>query len=200
MGQLSYIDIPGVYIRNGVSKIGGEDFDDITDWGGTFIEETRKALLTLRSGKKGTGKMLLEGVSSLLADGKRKVTIEPSPEFGGQGGSGWDAENLVIRWCATARVDSKGDWDQLNGIPAFIILGHELIHALHTLGGSTNYGEERLSTNAIEETRTIGLGPWKDDVLTENGLRSEWGLRLRETFQGVGPDRLLIGTKYLGLG
>ncbi|MFK8017510.1 MAG: M91 family zinc metallopeptidase [Gammaproteobacteria bacterium] len=199
MCELGYMDIPGLYIRNGVSKINGVDFDDITDWGGTFIEDARKSLVKLKSGKNNRGKILVEGVSDLLVKAKRQVTIEPSTEFGGQGGSGWDEKTLVIRWCATAQESTTEDWDQLRGIPPFIILGHELIHALHTLTASTNYGHDRLTNNAIEETRTIGLGPWKDDSLTENGLRSEWGLKPRETFQGVGASKLLTGTKYLNL-
>ncbi len=194
-GLLSYMDIPGIYIRNGVSKMNGEDFDDITDWGGSFIEKVRAALLALRSGKQGNGKTLVDGIASLLLTTNRKITIEPAKEFGGQEGSGWDGASL-LRWCPDEMPNTGDDWDQLNGIPAFIILGHELIHAMHTLRKDNRYGKGYSNDIAIEEARTIGLGPWKDSALTENGLRQEWGLKPRTTFQGATAERLLTGTGY----
>jgi hypothetical protein len=57
--ELSYMDIPHIYIRNGVSIIDGEEFYDITDWGGSFIEQVRAALLKI--GQRERGKKLLEG-------------------------------------------------------------------------------------------------------------------------------------------
>src|SRR5262249_9723424 len=109
-----------------------------------------------------------------------------------------DANAFLVKWSPKEHND-KEDWDQLNGVPPFIILGHELIHALHTLTNTSDYKYDPKTNNAIEEARTIGLGPWKDDQLTENGLRDEWKVKLRTTFQGVWAYRLLKGTKYAGL-
>jgi hypothetical protein len=193
------MSIPGIYIRNGTSKTNGEDIDDITDGGGTFIEQARSALLKIRSGRSGRGKILLDGISDLLAKAGHKITLEPAAGFDGQNGPGWAEDAYLLRWNPTAQPATIEDEDQLNGIPTFIILGHELVHALHSLTGSTKYTGNFSDDKAIEECRTIGLGPWKDDALTENGLRSEWDLKLRTTFSGSSADRLLRGTKYAGL-
>jgi hypothetical protein len=154
------------------------------------------ALTKLARGER--GKILLDGVCTILLQQKKKITIEQAGEVGGQKGSGWDDKDYIVRWSTEEHQDPE-DWDQLNGVAPFIILGHELIHALHTLTNSTNYGYDSKTNIAIEEARTVGLGPWKDDALTENGLRAEWKVRPRTTFQGVGPDRLLKGTKYHGM-
>jgi hypothetical protein len=195
--ELSYMDIPHIYIRNGVSIIDGEEFYDITDWGGSFIEQVRAALLKI--GQRERGKKLLEGIIQLTGQAGRGITIEPAEGFDGQNGPGWAEDAHLLRWNPIAQPATSEDEDQLNGIPTFIILGHELVHALHSLQGSTKYTGKSSDDKAIEECRTIGLGPWKNDALTENGLRSEWGLEARTTFSGAAVDRLLKGTKYAGL-
>jgi Effector protein len=193
-GVLGYIDIPGIRIRNGVEKIGGEDFEDITDWGGSFIEHARAALLLLRS--RPLGKQLVDGLSKLLLGDSRSIVIEPAAGFEGQNGPGWSEELRLVRWNTAETPRSSDDFDQMNDIPAFIILGHELVHALHSASGSTDYAGNFSDNKAIEEAMTVGLGPWKDNGLTENGLRSEWKLKARTTFSGVTADRLLRGTKF----
>src|SRR5262249_11665764 len=154
VGNPSYIEFPGITIRNGVEKIRGEDFDDITDWGegGEFIRTVGTALTKLRNGER--GRILLESVCDLLINQKKKITIEPAAELGGQLGSGWDANAFLVKWSPKEHND-KEDWDQLNGVPPFIILGHELIHALHTLTNTSDYKYDPKTNNAIEEARTI---------------------------------------------
>ena len=89
------------------------------------------------------------------------------------------------------------DDDQLGGIPASIILGHELIHAWHTLEKTDQLAKSFSDTKAIEEARTIGLGRFAKDALTENSLRRERGIeKLRTKFCGITAEKLLKGTDY----
>jgi hypothetical protein len=159
----------------------------------TFVEKTRSALTQLRS--RGNGKALLELICEQLKNNKQTITIELASRLSGQEGSGWDEKTNVLRFCPEVFKTAE-DEDQLNDIPAFIILGHELIHAYHSLCGSSDYGEGYHGNKAIEEARTIGLGPWANDPLTENGLRKEWGLRPRVTFGGSLPTKFLKYTKF----
>ncbi|MBR0681010.1 hypothetical protein GXW74_10970 [Roseomonas eburnea] len=193
---LAYMSIPGIRIRNSSSVIEGEVFDDITDWGGTFVEKARAALLELASGPMGRGRMIIDGVSAALGSRGHAITIEPATDFDGQAGSGWSDELLLVRWNPEPMPVSGDDFDQLDGIPAFIILGHELIHAMHSLTGMVTRTRNRWDDKAVEEARTIGLGPWEGEPLTENGLRDEWGLRPRRTFTGSEAKQFLKGTGY----
>lgn len=164
-----------------------------------FVTQTVAALQLLKT--KPRGKMLIDGICETLKQTNKEIRIDPAEGVGGQAGSGWDPIDFLIKW-STSQHNDPENWDQLNGVPPFIILGHELVHALHTITGTANYKDkggkvyDRHTSNAIEETRTVGLGPWADDPLTENGLREEWNIGRRQTFQGVGPDRLLKGTNY----
>ncbi|PPQ28717.1 M91 family zinc metallopeptidase [Rhodopila globiformis] len=177
-GISSFMDFPGVLLSGEMS----------------FIDQARAAILKLNS--KPRGKALLKEIVLWLSKLKSSITIEAASGFDGQNGSGWDGATKVVRWSPLPRTNESADPDQLNGIPPFIILGHELAHALHTLQGTDNYGAGIRDDVAIEEARTIGLGPWANDNLTENGLREEWNYKPRTTFQEVGADRLLKGTKY----
>jgi hypothetical protein len=63
--------------------------------------------------------------------------------------------------------------------PPFIGLAHELIHALHGLRG------EKLQTTrdgGPEELRTVGLGDFTDEPVTENKIRAEHGVMIRSTY------------------
>lgn len=193
---LAYMSIPGIRLRNSSSVIHGEVFDDITDWGGTFVEKARAALLQLASGPKGRGRLIIDGVSSALGSRGHAITIEPAEDFDGQAGSGWSEDALLVRWNPEPMPVSGEDFDQLDGIPAFIILGHELIHAMHSLTGMVTRTKNWSHDKAIEEARTIGLGPWEGEPLTENGLRDEWGLLQRTTFCGSEAKQFLKGTGY----
>jgi hypothetical protein len=56
--------------------------------------------------------------------------------------------------------------------PPFVGLGHELIHALHSLQGENKGGSE-------EEKRTVGIGQYASEVISENALRKDANLPLR---------------------
>lgn len=179
-----YSDMPGLYARRGTGK-------------DTFLSAAHAALLKLKS--KDRGKRLIELICTLCAERKVQIIIEAASGFDGQTGPGWSEADNLVRWNTENQPNQPGDEDQLNGIPTFIILGHELVHALHSLMGSTKYTDNFSDDKAIEECRTIGIGPWSVEPLTENGLRDEWKLRKRETFSGSTPARLLKGTKYADL-
>ena len=57
---------------------------------------------------------------------------------------------------------------------SFITLSHELIHALHYMKGD-HRGEE-------EENYTVGLNKFKNEKFTENSIRKEHDIRLREKY------------------
>jgi hypothetical protein len=177
-GISSYMDFPGVLISGDM----------------TFTEQARAALLKLNG--KARGKTLLKEIVVWLSQKNSHITIEVADGFDGQNGSGWDGGAKVMRWSPAGRIAESADPDQLNGIPPFIILGHELCHCLHTLQGTDSYGYAKFDDIAIEEARTIGLGPWATDGLSENGLREEWKYKLRTTFQDADAGRLLQRTKY----
>ena len=60
--------------------------------------------------------------------------------------------------------------------PAHVALGHELIHALHGLLGI------KKNTTDEEENFTVGLGAYKNEPITENAIRKQSGLALRESY------------------
>jgi hypothetical protein len=60
--------------------------------------------------------------------------------------------------------------------PPFVALAHELIHAIHSLKG------EKEAVIANEEARTVGLGQYANERISENALRAEAGLALRTVY------------------
>ncbi len=58
--------------------------------------------------------------------------------------------------------------------PSFIVLAHELIHALHRVTG-TRHSQD-------EAARSTGIGPYADEELTESAIRTEFGLPRRNTY------------------
>jgi hypothetical protein len=63
--------------------------------------------------------------------------------------------------------------------PRWVCLAHELIHALHMMEGValTDFKETDPLTgdDNAEEFSTIGMGPYRDDPLTENAFHAELG-------------------------
>ena len=196
----TYMDIPGIHIAGALAKKPGQSLFDFDDLG--FVYEVRRALKTLQA--KDNGRKLLAEISEMLLAKKRNILIEEALATDGREGPGWIEEEYVLRWTVRVRQPRPNNFDQLNGVPDFIILGHELIHAHHSLLGSTKYtlSEDPTDTkinvndNAIEEARTIGIGPWAGEDLTEDGLRREWNIPLRSTHTGANADKLLKGSRY----
>ena len=59
---------------------------------------------------------------------------------------------------------------------SFIVLAHELIHALHHVTGTTQ--------KVDEEDATTGIGPYAQAMLTENSFRQAFGLPQRQRYSG----------------
>ncbi len=68
--------------------------------------------------------------------------------------------------------------------PPEVGLGHELIHALHSVTGTLVQGTRQdtahPSTTNIFELQAIGLEEFADDTFTDNALREERGLNTRD--------------------
>jgi len=77
-------------------------------------------------------------------------------------------------------TDAYVKWNpnfELEGTPDWLVLGHELIHALHVHRGELLLNRKKEGRNAgtqWEELRTIGTGGYQGESLTENVLRGEW--------------------------
>ena len=90
---------------------------------------------------------------------------------------------------------SEAIYTQQAGVttPTFIALAHELIHALHHLGGNTY--DDKVSENGREAKReemfTTGLGAYANTRISENAIRRQFNLPVR-TFYTFQDDHLLI--------
>ena len=90
---------------------------------------------------------------------------------------------------------SEAIYTQQAGVttPTFIALAHELIHALHHLGGNTY--DDKVSENGREAKReemfTTGLGVYAETRISENAIRRQFNLPVR-TFYTFQDGHLLI--------
>lgn len=68
--------------------------------------------------------------------------------------------------------------------PTWIVLAHELIHALHYFKGTKLAGKSEHEGEPVdnEELQTVGLGDFSDDPMTGNRLRLEAGLKPRPEY------------------
>ncbi|AMP07033.1 M91 family zinc metallopeptidase [Collimonas pratensis] len=79
---------------------------------------------------------------------------------------------------------------------AFVDLGHELIHANRLLHGAQyavpigNPSYDGNNPAAEEELRTTGVGPWRDEPISDNAMRRELGLTERASYVGNQGIRL----------
>lgn len=76
--------------------------------------------------------------------------------------------------------------------PSFVALAHELIHAFHFLSGNQSsdlsYDAvlERYRSSIIEEALTVGAGTYENTRISENAIRREHGLPIREFYRVPG--------------
>jgi hypothetical protein len=71
--------------------------------------------------------------------------------------------------------------------PEFIALAHELVHALHVIGGDVVKEYSWATDGAIiEEARTVGIGPYANTRISENAVRKEWNLGRRTYYANPG--------------
>ncbi|EHC4324988.1 T3SS effector protein NleD [Escherichia coli] len=69
-----------------------------------------------------------------------------------------------------------------------IVLFHELLHVYHNAVGErirVISNKNIYSPNIHEEARTVGLGSFRKELMTENKLREEMGLPRRSTYYSV---------------
>ena len=91
--------------------------------------------------------------------------IDAMVKHSGEVGPGTDA---YVKWNPEFELEGTPDW---------LVLGHELIHALHVHRGELLLNRQKEGRNAgtqWEELRTIGVDGYQDESLTENLLRGEW--------------------------
>lgn len=78
--------------------------------------------------------------------------------------------------------------------PPFVALAHELVHALHSLSGDFIKAYSWTTDGAlIEEARTVGIGPYKGQTISENRVRKEHNLPLRTYYDTPGDVDTLAG-------
>jgi len=88
----------------------------------------------------------------------------------------------------TINVDKAGIPKRgYNRYLAFISLSHELAHALHMMNGTLLTSDkfdfsDPSNPNTQEEDRAIGIGKFKDEKLSENGIREDHGIPLRSQY------------------
>lgn len=85
--------------------------------------------------------------------------------------------HIRMEWQEEFRGSSDGKFDpkkDYNDAPAFLVLGHELIHAWRMM-----QGRRIVDGGWEEEAMTTGIGPFAGWAVTENALRSEAGLPKR---------------------
>jgi hypothetical protein len=90
---------------------------------------------------------------------------------------------------AVVRYDPDRAYEAVGGIltPAYIALAHELIHALHGLSGDLLEEYSWETQGALrEEARTVGIGPYCQQRISENAIRKERGLPLRQYYAQPG--------------
>lgn len=140
-----------------------------------ITNESRKKLNRVRSTDVATDPQTLLANPLLVA--KPKI-IEGRRAYIGGGGTG-----CVVNWKHTDRG--------LDGRPTHIALAHELVHAIHYVGGmcyrAATGGLSDLGNTGImeEEMRTVGFGPYAKESPSENAIRAEHNIPLRPTYN---PD------------
>lgn len=80
------------------------------------------------------------------------------------------------------RVDNTDAADFNLQRPPAIGLVHELVHAYHNARGRQPGREYGHFTTCLAELLCVGLGPWANNVISENGIRAQWPPNI----QGIG--------------
>lgn len=113
-----------------------------------------------------------------------------------------DLKNILLIIFNRAHADTKGsgchsriNWDadkhySTNTIgnrvqrPSYIGLSHELCHAYHNLHGSQIAGGEDANspTGMLFEHLCVGIGPWANTQISENGVRRDANMLQRQMY------------------
>lgn len=96
--------------------------------------------------------------------------------------------SVIVGWCQnqctyTPKVGPNAGI--MHTVPPAVTLGHELIHAYHSLKGVLKSGQTIMidgKSTSEEEAATVGLGKYKDELYTENKLREDTNLPERLSY------------------
>ena len=132
-----------------------------------------------------TGKALIDR----LADSGKTITFEPAEtdnvEYGNFTGG------ATVPYNPDTFVQTQGPDGRYTSTPPVVGLGHEMVHALGDVEGTSASGTENVPTQRnipSEEARTIGVGSSAGSTEpTENGIRSDMGLPQRANHYGRPP-------------
>jgi hypothetical protein len=112
---------------------------------------------------------------------------------GGQPGAGWGSDVNLASNIHDSDLLNRDKGGNLIPAPAFVAYAHELIHTLHNKRGT-----ERTSVNADDYQHRDDLQRWTSkeehdtiaskDELSENWLRREHGIALRDSHFGIARD------------
>jgi hypothetical protein len=189
-GRLWDINHPGIYI---VTENAPH----------SYFHTACEALNKIRRGQIGAALLKSIAARSLMSDGKLKVIIKPDDketlESSAKAHHGERAlvqdngklkrteeEKVFCDFVAGRGTSVTITWHHKHGerdesgvkIPAFIVLAHELVHAYHYIHGAAyRPGDDVLGREMDlqyhEEGRTVGIGPYEDEVFCENAIRRE---------------------------
>ena len=102
--------------------------------------------------------------------------------------------------------ESEAIYTELAGVqtPTWIVLAHELIHALHHLSGTTKtrtVAHPQADINGVkeEELWTTGLAPYENTRLSENAIRREVNLPPRTHYYFEGDTTVFEPTPVHGI-
>ncbi|MEK6238485.1 MAG: type III secretion system effector protein [Planctomycetales bacterium] len=188
---------PGIYID--------------TNGGATFALKARVALEKIR--RYPVGRNLLGRISERIVAHKNKKRISGPDLYVPIKCSGKSGKNEQSSINPTAEISTehpngmctacpgKGTsaevlwWPSSDNVnhPNYIVLAHELIHALHALQGSVRKvydwndwkqpgGDQRKCGAAHEEARTVGLGLYRNESICENAIRKEHKIPTRKGY------------------
>ena len=169
----------------------------------TFFSDATRALNRIREGRAGAAMLKAIAARSLMSDetltvtivfdeyeqgsaatanitgfvrcntelGRTQEEIDFSDYVAGEGSS------VTVRWHNTDRPYESG-----HKVAPFIVLAHEMVHAYHYIHGAAYRPEGDLESMSREgqfeiedheEARTVGLGGYSNEAISENAIRHE---------------------------
>ena len=130
------------------------------------------------------------GNSVFKPSGGRSYAGPAQKELGVNSDAAYDGASgvsVIVGWCQNqcTYTPKTGQNPKTHFVPPTVTLGHELIHAYHSLKGVLKSGHTIVidgKQTSEEEAATVGLGKYSDATYTENKLRAEVGLPRRLSY------------------
>jgi hypothetical protein len=150
----------------------------------TIAENQKVALIrTRRIGLHGgesletQTKNALAAREKLAAETRSDGTTESNDSKGRIAKLGVPVDGVIVTYDPLNANYANNDYEN----PTWIVLAHELIHALHYLDGTRGEGSTDHKGKSVlnEELRTVGLGKFANEAICENQLRKEAMLTAR---------------------